>query len=142
MPPNEKGRHKGDPIPNFVLADTSEFKRNNTRFQAVLIARCGLFRWEGEAMNRERLPNRRGAHSFNFVHDGRTYHATATRYPDGRVAEIFLDVGKAGSAVQQHAEATAVLASLALQHGVEVRTLVHAVAGGPLAVALELAVAS
>jgi hypothetical protein len=26
MPPNEKGRRKGDPIPNFVLADVSESK--------------------------------------------------------------------------------------------------------------------
>jgi hypothetical protein len=91
-------------------------------------------------MNRERLPNRRGNISFNFSHDGRTYHATATRYADGRLAEVFLDVGKAGSTVQQHAEATAVLASLALQHGVAHQTIIHAVRGGPLAAALELAV--
>jgi hypothetical protein len=89
---------------------------------------------------RERLPDRRGSISFNFVHDSRTYHATATRYADGRLAEIFLDVGKAGSTVQQHAEATAVLASLALQHGVAPQTIIHAVQGGPLAAALELAV--
>ncbi len=91
-------------------------------------------------MNRERLPDRRGSLSFNFLHDGRTYHATASRLADGRIAEIFLDVGKAGSTVQQHAEATAVLASIALQHGVDVQTIVHAVQGGPLATALELAV--
>jgi hypothetical protein len=91
-------------------------------------------------MIRESLKNRRGSISFNFVHDGRTYHATATRYPDGRLAEIFLDCGKAGSTVQQHAEATAVLASLALQHGVAAQTIIHAVQGGPLATALELAV--
>jgi hypothetical protein len=89
---------------------------------------------------RGRLPNRRGNLSFNFLHDGRTYHATATRYADGRLAEVFLDVGKAGSTVQQHAEATAVLASLALQHGVAPQTIIHAVRGGPLATALELAV--
>jgi len=88
---------------------------------------------------RERLPNRRGNVSFNFLHDGRTYHATATHYQDGRLAEIFLDVGKAGSTVQQHAEATAVLASLGLQHGVAVQTIIHAVSGGPLAAALQLA---
>jgi hypothetical protein len=88
---------------------------------------------------RERLPNRRGNISFNFLHDGRVYHATATRYQDDRLAEIFLDVGKAGSTVQQHAEATAVLASLALQNGVAVETIIHAVSGGPLANALELA---
>ena len=91
-------------------------------------------------MNRERLTDRRGSLSFNFLHDGRCFHATASCYPDGRLAEIFLDVGKAGSTVQQHAEATAVLASLALQHGVAAKTIIHAVAGGPLATALELAV--
>jgi hypothetical protein len=88
---------------------------------------------------RERLPNRRGNISFNFVHDGRIYHATAAHHHDGRLAEIFLDVGKVGSTVQQHAEATAVLASLALQHGVAAQTLIHAVSGGPLSAALQLA---
>jgi hypothetical protein len=91
---------------------------------------------------RERLPDRRGSTSFIFLHDARTYHATATHYADGRLAEIFLDVGKAGSTVQVHAEATAVLASLALQNGVPVQTIIHAVRGGPLAAALELAVLS
>jgi ribonucleoside-diphosphate reductase alpha chain len=90
---------------------------------------------------REHLSSRRGCRSFNVLHDGRLYHVTAGRFPDGRLAEIFLDVGKAGSAVQQHAEACAVLASIALQHGVGVETIIHAVAGGPLAMALELAVA-
>lgn len=90
--------------------------------------------------NRECLSNRRCNLSFNFLHEDRTYHATATRYADGRLAEIFLDVGKTGSDVQQHAEATAVLASLALQHGVSPQTIIHAVRGGPLAAALELAV--
>ncbi|MGB3445207.1 MAG: hypothetical protein WBA48_00735 [Xanthobacteraceae bacterium] len=88
---------------------------------------------------RHLLPARRGNVSFNFTHDGRDYHATATRYDDGRLAEIFLDCGKIGSAAQQHAETTAVLASIALQYGVEAQSIIHAVAGGPLAKALELA---
>ena len=91
-------------------------------------------------MTRERLPNERPSISFNFEHDGHKYHATASRFGDGRLAEIFLDCGKAGSSVSQHAEACAVLASIALQHGVAVETIKHAVAGGPLAAALELAV--
>lgn len=90
---------------------------------------------------RECLPTRRINASFNVPHDGWTYHATVAHYEDGRLAEIFLDVGKAGSTVQQHAEATAVLASLALQNGVAVQTIIHAVAGGPLAAALQLAIA-
>ena len=90
-------------------------------------------------MNRERLPNRRGNVSFSFQHDGRLYHATATHFNDGRLAEVFLDVGKAGSTVQQHAEVCAVLASIGLQYGVPATTLIHAVTG-PLRTALELAV--
>lgn len=91
-------------------------------------------------MTRERLPNYRHSVSFNFEHGGQKYHSTVSRFADGRLAEIFLDCGKAGSSVSQHAEACAVLASLALQHGVAVETIRHAVAGGPLAAALELAV--
>ena len=91
-------------------------------------------------MTRARLPNRRRSLSFNFSHAGFVYHATATRYPNGDLAEIFLDTGRAGSSVQQHAEATAILASIALQHGVAPEALIHALAGGPLVAALELAV--
>ena len=89
---------------------------------------------------RELLQNYRPSISFNFEHADQLYHATASRFTDGRLAEIFLDVGKAGSSVQQHAATCAILASLALQHGVAVETICHAVAGGPLAAALELAV--
>lgn len=91
-------------------------------------------------MARERLPNYRHSVSFNFEHAGQHYHATASRFGDGRLAEIFLDCGKAGSSVSLHAATCAILASLALQNGVAVETITHAVAGGPLAMALELAV--
>ena len=88
---------------------------------------------------RERPSNCRNCWSFNMLHGGLTVHVSFGRFADGRLSEIFLDVGKAGSDVQQHAEACAVLASLCLQHGVAVETIIHAVAGGPLAAALELA---
>jgi hypothetical protein len=91
-------------------------------------------------MTRERLSSRRGSLSFNFKHGSRLYHATVSRFDDGRVAEIFLDADKIGSDVQQHASSAAVLASIAMQHGVAVETIIHAVKGGPLAAALELAV--
>ena len=92
-------------------------------------------------MMRDRLPSRRGNVSFNFRHaSGRLYHVSASRFENGALAEIFLDVGKIGSDVQEQAAASAVLASIALQHGVPVETLIHAVAGSPIAAALELAV--
>ena len=91
-------------------------------------------------MTRERLSGRRNSWSFNCRHDQRLYHVTATRYPDGRLAEIFIDADKIGSDVQQHVANAAILASIALQHGVAAEILIHAVKGSALAVALELAV--
>jgi hypothetical protein len=35
-----------------------------------------------------------------FVHDGHRYTASSGRFEDGRVAEIFLDAGKAGTRVE------------------------------------------
>jgi hypothetical protein len=88
---------------------------------------------------RKRLPNRRPHLAFNFSHEGQAYHCSATRYPDGRVAEIFLQTSKAGSAAQQHAECAAILCSLALQSGVSAETIINAV-HGPIGKALTLAV--
>ena len=70
--------------------------------------------------------------------EGARYHCSATKYPDGRVAEIFLSTNKAGSTAQQHADCAAILCSLALQSGVPAQTIIKAV-GGPIAEALELA---
>jgi hypothetical protein len=44
--------------------------------------------------NRDRLPNRRAAEMFDFEHGGRKWTATIGRFPDRRVAEIFLDTPK------------------------------------------------
>lgn len=89
---------------------------------------------------RERLPNRRPHVAFNFHDSGQLYHCSAARFPDGRIAEIFLQTSKAGSTAQQHAECAAILCSLALQSGVSAETIIRAV-GGPIGKALELAVA-
>ena len=69
---------------------------------------------------RQRLPNRRGSIVFNFVHEGIAYVATISRFEDGRLAEIFLDAGKPGDALDIMAKDMATLASIALQHGVPV----------------------
>jgi ribonucleoside-diphosphate reductase alpha chain len=89
---------------------------------------------------RERLPNRRPHIAFSFQFDTQVYHCTASRFPDGRVGEIFLSTSKAGSTAQQHAECAAILCSLALQSGVNPETIISAV-GGPIGTALELAMA-
>ncbi|KRR09650.1 hypothetical protein CQ12_13895 [Bradyrhizobium jicamae] len=83
--------------------------------------------------------NRRASVAFNFDCEGHRYRATASHYPDGRLAEIFLDTGKINTPLQQHAETSAILVSLLLQHGVEVDAIRHSISG-PIAVALDLAV--
>jgi hypothetical protein len=87
---------------------------------------------------RERLQDRHGSIGFAFEFEGHAYRATASHFDDGRLAEIFLDTSKAGSAAQTNAQTAAVLVSLLLQHGVGVDAITHSVAG-PIAVALELA---
>jgi len=84
---------------------------------------------------RQRLPNRRASVTRTFWCDGHEYRATGSRFPDGRLAELFLDTGKAGSAVQTQAENAAVLVSLLLQHGVTVDEIRPRVTG-PIAMAL------
>jgi hypothetical protein len=86
---------------------------------------------------RKRLPNRRGSMIVTFKHEGRCYRASGSRLADGRLVEIFLDVGKAGSAVQAHADNEAILASLLLQHDVPIAAIRHSI-NGPLALALDL----
>lgn len=92
-------------------------------------------------MTRERLPNRRTADVVSFMHEGRRWTATFGRFPDGRLAEVFLDAPKI-SAVADAARESALLASLALQHGAPQETIRHALDArdaGPLAAALGIA---
>lgn len=89
-------------------------------------------------MERQRLPNRRGSVVVAFEHEGQRYRASASRFANGRMAEIFLDVGKAGS-IQRHADDAAVLTSLLLQHGVPIEQIRHSVTG-PIATAIDMLV--
>lgn len=88
------------------------------------------------SVKREGLPNRRDNTSFGFEFEQNRYRATAGYFPDGRLAEIFLDTEKAGTPLQQNAETSAILTSLALQHGVHVDTVRHSV-HGPISIALD-----
>jgi hypothetical protein len=94
---------------------------------------------------RERLPNRRGHEVLNFEHNGFRYVAGMGRFADGRLAEVFLDCSKGGTAVDVSARDSAVVASIALQHGVAPQTLRHAIlrnadgsAAGPLGELLDM----
>lgn len=74
-------------------------------------------------MARERLENRRLCETLNFECNGLSYSASIGRFPDGRLAEIFLSNSKAGSHSDAAAKDSAVVASLALQHGVPLDVL-------------------
>src|SRR5260370_42611610 len=96
-------------------------------------------------MSRERLPNRRSAETFAVEAGGLRYRATIGRYADGRLAEIFLVNHKAGSQAGIMAADAAVVASIALQYGVPVDVIRHALMrdprgkpSGPLGAVLDL----
>jgi ribonucleoside-diphosphate reductase alpha chain len=93
---------------------------------------------------RERLPNRRPAETWDIEVGGLRYTTTIGFYPNGRIGEIFLTNHKAGSAAGMMASDSAVLCSIALQHGVPIETLRHALMrdgrgkpSGPLGVVLD-----
>ena len=93
---------------------------------------------------RERLSNRRASGSFAFQCGGMRYVASISRFPDGRLAEIFITNHKVGSDADAAAKDSAVVCSIALQHGTPVDVIRKAllrdgrgVASSPLGVALD-----
>jgi hypothetical protein len=76
------------------------------------------------AARRERLPDRREHVVVNFnTADGFRYAAGLGYFADGRLAEVFLNAEKIGTAIETAARDSAVVASLALQHGVPPETI-------------------
>jgi ribonucleoside-diphosphate reductase alpha chain len=75
---------------------------------------------------RRRLENRRAALSFELEVAGLRYTATVGRFPDGRIAEVFLQNHKPGSQSDSNARDAAVAASLALQFGCPLEVLQRA----------------
>jgi hypothetical protein len=93
---------------------------------------------------RARLPNRRRSETFRIEAQGMSFTATVSRYPDGRIAEIFLTNHKAGSMADTNAKDAAVVCSIALQYGVPVEVIrralmrdSHGRPNGALALALD-----
>jgi hypothetical protein len=75
---------------------------------------------------------------------GMKFTASASRYDDGRLGEIFIDNHKAGSAIGTLVRDSAIILSFALQYGADVESIRHALcrdsagrALGPLGVALD-----
>jgi hypothetical protein len=72
---------------------------------------------------RQHLASRRSSESFNFEIAGLRYVCTYSRFPDGSVSEVFLNNHRADSAADANARDSAIVASLALQHGVPIETI-------------------
>jgi hypothetical protein len=94
---------------------------------------------------RQRLPNRRAAETFTFECNGLAYTATASRFADGRLGELFLTNHKSNSGADTNARDSAIAFSIAVQHGADVETVRRALcrdargnASGPLGAALDI----
>jgi hypothetical protein len=94
---------------------------------------------------RERLKNRRPSELFEVESLKLSFTVSVSKYSDGRLAEIFINNHKAGSAAGIMACDLAVVCSIALQYGVPVEVIRKALArdstgraSSPLGVALDL----
>jgi ribonucleoside-diphosphate reductase alpha chain len=90
------------------------------------------------------LPNRRPHETFNFEHWGQTY-VVGVGFVGDEPKEIFLDCSKTGWAAEVLARDSAVILSIALQHGVTIDELRHTISknldgtpSGPMGRLLEL----
>jgi hypothetical protein len=93
---------------------------------------------------RERLPNRRASEVFDFSAMDMPFTCSVSRYPDGRISELFCDNHKAGSAIGTLVRDAAIIFSFAVQHGADPEAIRRALgrdgngrALGPIAEALD-----
>ena len=77
---------------------------------------------------RQALPMRRRCETFELDFGGlkNSHIITVGFYDDGRIGEVFVNGGKSGELVEAIARDGAVLLSMALQHGVALETIKHA----------------
>ena len=97
--------------------------------------------------SRIRISNRRPSTTFAFDHGSHRYVATVSYFPTetDEIAEIFLGNGRVGSDLDAAAKDSAVVCSIALQYGVPLNVIRHALlrdprgtASSPLGHALDL----
>src|SRR5215472_14548698 len=93
---------------------------------------------------RTRLLNRRGSTKFELEVGGLRYTCTFSRFPDGRIGELFLTNHKSNSAADVNARDAAITFSIAVQHGADQHAIrralcrdSHGRASGPLGAALD-----
>lgn len=76
---------------------------------------------------RKTLPYRRASETITVTHWNQVFSVTAGFYDDGTLGEIFVGSGKTGGDVEAIARDAGVTISLALQHGVPIESIQHAV---------------
>jgi hypothetical protein len=95
--------------------------------------------------DRVRLPNRRPCETFQLEVAGLKYTASVGRLPNGRIGELFLTNHRTNSAADTNARDSAIVFSVAVQHGADLEVIRKALcrdsqgrASGPLGAALDL----
>jgi ribonucleoside-diphosphate reductase alpha chain len=87
---------------------------------------------------RERLPDRRGHELVKLEHGGFRLTVGVGRYDDGRLAEVFVNTDKLGTAIDTVLKDSAILLSFALQFGADAKAIRRALsASGPIGVLLD-----
>lgn len=78
---------------------------------------------------RECLPSRRSLWTQRVRVQGQTLHLGFGEYPDGRLAELWIDASKEGTFLRDSLHALAMSISLGLQHGIPVEEFVDVMLG-------------
>jgi len=83
---------------------------------------------------RRECPSKRRGDRVELRIGGCKIFVTVNHYPDGKPCEVWLDMGKEGSALRHFMHGFAIAVSLLLQYGVPVDVIAHAfegLSGGP-----------
>jgi hypothetical protein len=88
--------------------------------------------------HRIRLPNRRPNETQQFNRDGINIKMTVGFKPAGEIGEIFLNADRANSMLDVLMSDAAIIASIALQHGVPLDQLTHALKRDKFGIAASL----
>jgi hypothetical protein len=140
-PPGESGAAQTDNDGTiFELHVPAGFRKSRGTLHASFLERKRVV-----SAVRERLPNRRPSQNFAFRANGLHYTATVSRFPDGRIGELFLNNTRSNSASDTNAHDSAIAFSFALQCAADPEAIRRALsrdgqgrATGPLSRALDL----
>ena len=75
-------------------------------------------------MDRVKLPQRRNGYTQKMVVGGQSLYLRTGEYPDGRLGEIFVSLGKEGDLISSLINSFCIVTSIALQSGTPLEDLV------------------